>query len=163
VVEVAAPVELLRRVELFAGLHEAELTELACLAQERRANRGAPVSIAGSRASGFFVIGTGTATVSVHGQLRRRLGPGEHFGELALIDGGRRSADITADSDMEYYGLSERAFRSFLMAHPQVMWQMLERVVALLRECQARELSASGASRLRVPVGPQAPADRPRS
>ena len=138
----SALVELLRRVELFAGLSEADLATLASLVQDRRANRGAPVTSAGSHAAGFFIIAKGEATVSVHGVVRRRLGPGDYFGELALIDGGRRSADITADTDMEYYGLSERAFRTFVSAHPQTMWHVLEHVVALLRQCQEREISS---------------------
>jgi CRP-like cAMP-binding protein len=138
----SALVELLRRVEFFAGLPEADLVTLASLVQDRRANAGAPVTSAGSHASGFFVIAKGQATVRVHGAVRGRLGPGDHFGELALIDGGRRSADITADTDMEYYGLSQRAFRSFVSAHPETLWKVLEHVVALLRQCQEREVSS---------------------
>jgi CRP-like cAMP-binding protein len=140
VLDMSALVELLRRVEIFAGLSETDLAALASRLQQRRAHCGAPITSAGSHASGFFVIATGQATVRVHGELRRRLGRGDCFGELALIDGGRRSADITADTDMEYYGLSERAFRAFASEHPQTIWHVLEHVVALLRECQEREV-----------------------
>jgi CRP-like cAMP-binding protein len=145
-----APIALLRRVELFADAEEADLVELAALAQERFAGRGAPVITAGSRASGFFIISEGHATVRVHGEVQQRLGPGDCFGELALIDEGRRAADVTADCDMHYYGLSQSAFRTFVRARPDVMWLLLEHTVRLLRDSQRHRPPRAGRARSRL-------------
>jgi CRP-like cAMP-binding protein len=145
----AAPVELLRRVSLFAGLDEADLRELSDRCQERTFGQGSPVTSAGSRGAGCFIIDRGEATVRVNGEVRRRLHRGDYFGELALIDGGRRAADITADSDLHCWGLSEKAFRAFVTSHPAVAWALLERVVGMLREGQAREARATPGSRKR--------------
>lgn len=133
----AAPVDLMRRVSLFSALDDAELAKLAERCQERRFNDGAPVTTAGARGNGFFVIAEGRATVRVHGRVQRRLGRGDYFGELALIDGGRRTADISADTDMLCYGLSQKEFRAFVERHPDAAWTLLQRVVGLLREAQA--------------------------
>src|SRR3954470_5017050 len=126
----AAPVELLRRVSLFAGLEEADLRELAERCQQRIFTHGSPVTSAGSRGVGMFVIEQGEGTVRVHGQVIRKLRKGDYFGELALIDGGRRTADITADTDLHCWGLSEKQFRMFVTGHPDVAWSLLESVVA---------------------------------
>jgi CRP-like cAMP-binding protein len=146
----AAPLELLRRCSLFADLPEADLEVLAARCQERTFTRGAPVTSAGSRGAGFFVIAQGKATVRVHGEVRRRLGPGDTFGELALIDGGRRTADITADSDLQCHGLSQKDFQAFVTGHPDVAWALLQRTVGLLREAQDREARDAPGTRRRI-------------
>jgi CRP-like cAMP-binding protein len=138
----AAPVELLRRVSLFAGLDEAAVAELSLLCKDRLFTSGSPVTSAGSRGAGFFIVEKGEATVRVHGEVRRRIKRGDYFGELALIDEGRRAADITADSDLHCFGLSPTAFRTFVTGHPDVAWALLERLVAMLRETQSREAIA---------------------
>jgi CRP-like cAMP-binding protein len=135
-----APVELLRRVSLFAGLDEADLETLSGLCVERMFGTGSPVTSAGDRGAGFFIVDKGEATVRVHGEIRRKLERGDCFGELALIDGGRRAADITADSDLHCFGLSPTSFKTFVTGHPDVAWALLERLVTVLRETQAREV-----------------------
>jgi CRP-like cAMP-binding protein len=137
-----APLDLLRKVSLFADLPEADLRELGSHCQTRTFTRGAPVTSAGSRGAGFFVIKEGKATVRVHGAIRRKLEKGDSFGELALIDGGRRTADITADTDLHCLGLSQKDFKAFVVAHPEVGWRLLQGVVGLLREAQDREVRA---------------------
>jgi len=146
----AAPVELLRRVSLFAGLDDADLRELSECCQLKWFTRGSPVTNAGSRAAGFFVIEEGRATVRVNRQERRALKRGDYFGELALIDGGRRSADIAADTDMRCWGLSAKTFQTFVRSHPDVAWKLMEKLVAMVREANAREArQAPGARRRR--------------
>jgi CRP-like cAMP-binding protein len=135
----APPVALLRRVSLFAGLDDADLHDLSECCQLRWFTRGSPVTNAGSRAAGFFVIEEGRATVRVNRQERQTLKRGDYFGELALIDGGRRSADITADTDMRCWGLSTKTFETFVRSHPDVAWRLMQRLVAIVREANARE------------------------
>jgi CRP-like cAMP-binding protein len=133
---VGAPVKLLRRVRLFECLDDGDLTELAQRFQPRTYDKGAPVVSAGSSGLGFFVVDEGEATVRVRGEVARRLKPGDCFGEVALIDGGKRSADIVAESHLHCYGISRDVFRPFVQEHPDVAWALLEELAAKLRAAQ---------------------------
>src|SRR3954468_17887196 len=94
------PADLLRRVPLLAGLADDELTALAARFRERIYDAGAPVTTRGSAGAGFFVIAEGEAVARSPDHPPPRLRRHDFFGEVALIDGGRRSADITAASNM---------------------------------------------------------------
>jgi len=133
-----APFELLRKVRLFDSLGDDELAQLAQRFRERRCDRGSAATSIGSAGIGFFVIAEGHAVVNVHGEAIRRLGPGDFFGEVAVIDGGRRSAQIVAETNMLSYGLPASEFRSFVKAHGELAWALVEAVVAKLRETQDR-------------------------
>ena len=87
-------------VPLFAGLGNKELDRLARSLKERVFREGASVTREGETGAGFFVIAEGTATVSVDGEVKATLGPGDYFGEVALIDEGVRSASIVAATDL---------------------------------------------------------------
>src|SRR5213080_1866891 len=131
-------VDVLRRVPLLASLDDEQLAALAERGQERTFTAGAPITSVGSRGEGFFVIVEGEATARVRGADDRRLSRGDYFGELAVITGKRRSADITADTDMRCFGLSRTQFRAFVGAHPDVGWALLERLAGLLHESEGR-------------------------
>jgi CRP/FNR family transcriptional regulator, cyclic AMP receptor protein len=135
-----APVELLRKVPLFNSVTDAELAELAQRFRERRCDRGSAATSQGSAGIGFFVIGEGRAVVKLHGEPVRRLGPGDFFGDVAIIDGGRRSAQIVAETNMLAYGIPASEFRAFVKRHGEVAWALLEAVVARLRETQDRAI-----------------------
>jgi CRP/FNR family cyclic AMP-dependent transcriptional regulator len=122
----SAPVEALNKVPLFSNLDEKDLDQLARQMHERRFPEGAEVTTEGSTGAGFFVIAEGNADVSIGGEHRATLGPGDHFGEVALIDDGVRSASITAATDLLCYGLTPWEFRPFVEDHPQVAWALLE-------------------------------------
>ena len=107
--------------------------------KERRFKEGAEVTTEGAGGAGFFVIVEGNATVSVSGEQRATLGPGDYFGEIALIDEGTRSASITAATDILSYGLTAWEFRPFVEEHPQVAWALLQTLAKRLRESQAHE------------------------
>jgi CRP-like cAMP-binding protein len=74
--------------------------------------------------------------VSVGGETKATLGPGDYFGEIALIDEGVRSASITAATDLHCYGLTPWEFRPFVEEHPQVAWKLLKTLSGLLRTSQ---------------------------
>jgi CRP/FNR family cyclic AMP-dependent transcriptional regulator len=133
-----APTRLLERVPLFAHLDELELTAVAQRFRERRFDQGTEVTSERSHGVGFFVIAEGTATVRVHGDAVRRIGPGEHFGEVAAVDGGRRSARLVADTNMVCYGIGSTEFKALVTEHPTVAWALIESVVAKLRETEDR-------------------------
>jgi CRP-like cAMP-binding protein len=130
----SAPVETLRQVPLFSNLDEKDLDQLSRQMHERRFPEGAEVTTEGAGGAGFFVIVEGNADVSIGGQHRATLGPGDHFGEVALIDDGVRSASITAATDLLCYGLTPWEFRPFVEDHPQVAWALLETLARRARE-----------------------------
>ena len=138
------PTDLLRRVPLLEGLADDDLAELATRFRERVYDAGAPVVSRGSSGAGFFVIAEGEATVGAVDRPVARLRRHDFFGEVALIDGGRRSADITAVTNLRCWGISQREFRAFVRQHPEVAWALLEVLVARLR---AAEAAAAGRPR----------------
>jgi CRP-like cAMP-binding protein len=130
--------DTLRQVPLFSQLSGRDLKQLAGAMNERTYAAGREVTTEGDSGLGFFVIAEGSATVTIDGQPRRQLGKGDHFGEMALIDGGRRSAQVTADSELTCYGMTAWNFRPFLKDHPDLVWSLLQSLVARLREAEHR-------------------------
>jgi CRP/FNR family cyclic AMP-dependent transcriptional regulator len=135
---VAASAEILRKVPLFAELGDRELGRLAQHFKERTFPEGSAVTTEGGPGTGFFIIADGNATVSVGGEERATLGPGDFFGEIALVDEGIRSATIIAATDLRCYGLTAWEFRPFVEEHPQVAWPLLKTLARRLREAQAQ-------------------------
>jgi CRP-like cAMP-binding protein len=132
-----APVELIRRVPLFSDLDRKELESLARTFKEREVASGDTVVSEDSGAAGFFVIEDGTAKVTVHGEERGTLGPGDYFGEIALIDEGARTATITADSDMRLYGLTFWEFRPLVEQNASIAWKLLQTLARRLRQAES--------------------------
>jgi CRP/FNR family transcriptional regulator len=130
-------VEALARVPLLSGLQRRELERLAREFRERTFPEGAIVTSEGEPGIGFFVIVDGSAEVSVGGELRGSLGPGDSFGEMALIDEGPRSATIVAATDLRCLALSAWDFKPFVEEHPSVAWALLQTLARRLREAEA--------------------------
>ena len=135
----SAPVDVLRNVPLFADLDDQDLAGLANQMKERRFTEGRPMTSEGSGGAGFFVITDGNATVSVGGEAKATLGPGDYFGEIALIDEGTRTATITAATDVIAYGMTPWEFKPFVEDHPQVAWALLKTLAQRLRAAQAQD------------------------
>ncbi len=131
-----APVECLRRVDLFAGLNGREVAQIARLFKERRFSRGETVTKEGSGGAAFFLIESGEATVAVGGKERTTLGPGDYFGEIALIDEGARTATITASGDLVCYGLTFWEFGPLVQANGTIGWKLLQSLAKKLRAAQ---------------------------
>lgn len=129
--------DTLRRVPLFTGVKPKELKKLDRRMTERTFNEGDTITTQGESGIGFFVIEHGNATVSIGGKIIRTLGPGEHFGEVALIDSGPRSATIVATTDLRCRAMSAWEFKPFVEEHPEVAWALLETMVGRLREAQS--------------------------
>jgi len=130
-------VEALRQVSIFAGIEGRDLERLARLFRERTFSQGATVTVEGEPGVGFFVITEGSVDVSVGGERRGSLGPGDSFGETALIDEGPRSATVVAATDLRCLALSAWDFRPFVEEHPPVAWALLRTLVQRLRQAQA--------------------------
>jgi CRP/FNR family transcriptional regulator, cyclic AMP receptor protein len=131
-----APVEVLRRVPLFADLSRREVEKIALLFKERRFAEGETVVREGSGAAAFFLIDSGEAAVSVGGKPRGTLKAGDYFGEIALLDAGARTATITAASDLVCYGLTYWDFRPLVQSNAAIGWKLLESLAKKFRVAQ---------------------------
>ena len=137
-----APIELLQQIPLFEGLQRNELERIARSFKERRVNAGDTLAAEGAGGVGFFIIGEGTASVDVHGEQRGQLGPGNYFGEIALIDDqARRTATITAETDLICYGLTSWEFRPLVETNAEIAWKLLQVMAKRLRESEQQQIS----------------------
>ena len=119
-------VDLLKRVPIFSDLDRKELERIASSMKQRTFNAGDAVTTEGQSGIGFFVIEEGEAKVTVGGQERRRLGPGDYFGEVALLNESARTASITAESDLRCYGMTSWEFRPLVETHGSIAWKLLQ-------------------------------------
>jgi pyruvate,water dikinase len=129
-----APAEAVKEVPLFAGLGPVELKQVTGLFKERRFAEGETVTKEGSGGAAFFLIHSGEATVSVSGTPRAGLKAGDYFGEIALIDGGKRSATVTAASELVCYGLTYWDFRPLVQENASIAWTLLQSLAKRLRD-----------------------------
>jgi CRP/FNR family transcriptional regulator len=119
-------VDLLGRVPIFEGLDKRELERIAGSMKQRTFHAGDVVTTEGQGGVGFFVIEDGEARVTVHGSERRRLGPGDYFGEVALLNDSPRTATITAETDLRCYGMTSWDFKPLVETHGSIAWKMLQ-------------------------------------
>ena len=132
------PQEVLGKVPLFSMLSKRELARLANDAHDRTFPAGTVLTEEDQTGATFGVIVEGQATVSVRGRPARTLGPGDYFGEMALIDHSYRSATITADTELRCLLFTAWVFRPFALEHPETAWALLEMMVQRVRDAEAR-------------------------
>ncbi|MBI1377551.1 MAG: cyclic nucleotide-binding domain-containing protein [Frankiales bacterium] len=153
-------VAALSGIDLFAGVPPKVISRIAETGEREAYAAGSHVISQGDEVAGFrafslpvvgmHVILEGTATVLVHGEPAATLRPGQYFGELSLIDGLPRSADVVADAGgLLTFAISKWTFESLLEDHPEVAVPMLRVLCARLRAHEAVD-----------PGGPAAPAPR---
>jgi len=123
-------VDLLSRVPLFEGLSKAQLSRIAALAEDSRYNAGRVIVKRDDPGKAFYVIVDGQAKV-VKGKITTAraaavLGPGDFFGELALLDGEPRAASVVAASPLETIRIERIAFRRMLREEPDIAIKLLE-------------------------------------
>jgi pyruvate,water dikinase len=133
---VTDPAEALPGVPLFAGLGPDEIEAIASRVKLRRFTAGETVIREGSGGAAFFLIESGEATVSIGGLERGVLRPGDHFGEIALIDEGQRMATITARTDLVCHGLTYWDFRPLVQENGLIAWKILQSMAKMLRSAQ---------------------------
>jgi CRP/FNR family transcriptional regulator, cyclic AMP receptor protein len=123
---VPAPPEILRSVDLFESLSDRNLERLADTLEERAFSEGDAILTEGEGGLGFYVIGEGTVTYSVNGKDVGSGGPGEYFGEVALIGDSPRGATVTAASDVTVYAMTLWDFRVLVRKNPDVASELLQ-------------------------------------
>jgi len=128
-------VDALARVPLLSSLDRRHLEKLAKDFSEKTFPAGSVVVKEGDeRGIGFFVIADGEAIASVGGTEVSRLGPGTHFGAIALISDRVRTATVTAVTDLHCYVMTLWDFRAFVQSDADVAWKLLEQLAEMLHK-----------------------------
>ncbi|HEX9235821.1 MAG TPA: cyclic nucleotide-binding domain-containing protein [Actinomycetota bacterium] len=127
-------IELLGGVPLFSELTRKELRAIVSAAKEVTHKEGDVLAREGDRGIGFFVIAEGSAKVTIGGRGRGKLGPGDFFGEISLLDEGPRSASVVAESPMRLYGLTAWNFRQMVSQNPAIAQKLLKVMAGRLRK-----------------------------
>src|SRR6267143_5902565 len=127
------PTESLRRVPLFAGLDRKELEMLGKLIKEQRYAAGATIVSSGAGGHGLYIIKEGNVSVVRDGTKVATMGPGQFFGEISVLDGGPRTADVRAESDTVCLTLVSWEVKPLLMENASMSYKMLLELVKRLR------------------------------
>ena len=133
----------LTEVPLFARLGEDERTELARWFEERTVGAGVRLCGEGTVGYSFFVLVDGSADVASADETLRQLGPGDFFGEVAILGDGRRSATVTTTAPSKVLTMFGTEFRRLQSAQPAIAESIVETMRARI---------AAGGSAEREPV-----------
>ena len=125
-------VELLREVPLFSACTKRELIEVALVTDERDAAAGDDLTVEGRPGREFFVLTDGSVVVRRKGRKLAGLGPGDWFGEIALLTFKPRSATVTATSPVRLLVISDRSFRQVVETTPRIALRVLASVAQRL-------------------------------
>ena len=128
-----ATAELLKTVPMFATCTKKELGAIAQITKQVDFEAGRTICKEGETGAGFHVIVEGETKVQIGGRTRRRLGPGAFFGEIALLDGGPRTATVVAETPVRTLSVPVWNFRSLLRREPGLALKMLEEVCRRVR------------------------------
>ena len=128
-----ASADVLKKVPLFVGLEKRELEQIAATMRERRFSEGDTVTEEGAGGAGFFIVESGQADIQVEGEARGTIGPGDYFGEIALLTGSDRTATIKATSDMVCWGMTPWDFRPLVESNSVIAWKLLTAMADKLR------------------------------
>ena len=126
--------DVLRSVPLFAGMTDRSIDTIAQLASETSLPAGTVLAREGEAGSSFVVIRAGTAAVEQAGAALRQLGPGDYFGEIALIDGGVRTATVRAIEPIDAVVVERDGFERLMREFPAIRIELLGALTQRLRQ-----------------------------
>jgi CRP/FNR family transcriptional regulator len=129
----AVSADTLKKVPLFATLDNKELEQISSTMRERRFKAGDTVTQEGAGGVGFFIVQEGEAEVDVGGETKGVVGPGDYFGEIALINESPRTATLTARTDMVCYGMTPWEFRPLVESNSEIAWKLLTAMADKMR------------------------------
>ncbi len=127
---------LLRKVPLFSGLSQRQLGQVAQLTDEVEVSAGKRLATVGDVGRELFIIVNGEAVVTLKDRRTVRLGPGEFFGEMSLIDGGPRSATVDAATSMKLLVVANREFWGLLNEAPPLAGKIMRTMSQRLRDAE---------------------------
>lgn len=128
--------EMLRAVPLFGDLSRKELGGILDTAKEVEHDPGDEIVREGATGVGFHLILEGQVRVTRGGRTVARLGPGDFFGEIALLDGGPRTATVTAESALRTLSLTSWEFRPLVEGTPSLAYKLLVHLCGRLRDAE---------------------------
>lgn len=134
------PTESLRKVPMFAGLDKRELDMLGKLVKEQSYPSGATIVKSGAGGHGLYIIKEGKVSIIQGGRTVASMGPGQFFGEISVLDGGPRTADVRADQDTVCLTLVSWEVKPLLMEEPNLTYKMLLEMVKRLRSQSPRDM-----------------------
>ena len=137
----AQVIALLQDTPIFANTSEKSLESMIKSAVEKTVSPGEKLVQEGQGGVGFYLILEGKAEVIKDGQKLAELGTGNFFGELAVIDGQTRTADVVAVTETKCWILSQWAMKSIIANHPEVALSMLEELARRLRATDAAKVN----------------------
>ena len=124
---------VLASVALFEGLSKRHLKQIAALATVDNYMEGATIVKEGEPGDSFFVVLSGQAKVLVRKRNVNRILPGDHFGEISLLDGGPRSASVVTETPMTVASIGRKGFERLLQNDPDLSLAMLRTLAKRLR------------------------------
>lgn len=127
-----AKVELIKRVPLFSECSRKDLNEIAGIADEIDLAEGKELTKEGGPGREFFVLIEGQADVKKRSRRVNRLGPGDFFGEIALVTDRPRTATVVATSPVRALVITDRSFRRLLQNQPQIQSKVMSALAARL-------------------------------
>jgi CRP/FNR family transcriptional regulator, cyclic AMP receptor protein len=127
------PLKMLASVPIFEELSTKELKSIANAAKEVTHRQGHVLAREGEGGVGFFLILDGDVSVAVGGRSMRKMGPGDFFGEISLLDGGPRTATCTAQTDVTTLGITPWTFKRLIEQNPSIASKMLKVMATRLR------------------------------
>jgi len=133
------PVTQLKDAKLLQGIPESEIRSIEKQVKIVRHPAGHEIVLRGEGGVGFMIIKDGSVSVKTVKGRTRKLGPGDSFGEMALLDHEGRSATITADTDVTLASIPEWNFKPFLKEHPEVAYRLLQTLSRRIRQAEADE------------------------
>jgi CRP/FNR family cyclic AMP-dependent transcriptional regulator len=133
-------VKMLAGVPIFEGLSKKDLSQIAGAAKEITHREGSVLAKEGQSGVGFFLILDGTAGVRVGDRQRGKLGSGDFFGEISLLDGGPRTATVSAETEVTTLGLTPWDFKRLVESNPSIAAKMLKVMAQRLRS-SSKDLS----------------------
>jgi len=129
----------LKDAKLLQGIPESEIRSIEKQVKIVRHPAGHEIVLRGEGGVGFMIIKDGSVSVKTVKGRTRKLGPGDSFGEMALLDHEGRSATITADTDVTLASIPEWNFKPFLKEHPEVAYRLLQTLSRRIRQAEADE------------------------
>ena len=131
---------VLSTVPLFEGLPSRHLRKVRDICKVVNYMPGHSVVKEGEDGDSFFVVVSGQAKVGAKGRTIRRLLPGDHFGEIALLDGGKRTATVLTETPMTLLEIKRGAFTKLVHAEPLIAVALLKGIARMIRQSE-RSLS----------------------
>jgi CRP-like cAMP-binding protein len=133
------PVAELKDAKLLKGIPDSELRSIERQVKIVRHPAGHEIVVRGEGGVGFMIITDGNVSVKTVTGKTRKLGPGDSFGEMALLDQEGRSATITADTEVTLASIPEWNFKPFLKEHPEVAYRLLQTMSRRIRQAEAED------------------------